>query len=166
MSSYNYSEIVKMQDDALKRVEQMKKNANAVVTQAKSRLSESPESPIIAEKEKSFETKKSIEKGKSAEKVRHVPMPDDYIRDLKAYAEKATLSPLVPSSTSKKSKTLSQSAISSLVDSCGSLPQTLKNVFSDFNIDSDKAFLLSLILLLAEEKSDEFLIISLLYMMI
>ncbi|HZJ75581.1 MAG TPA: hypothetical protein VFD25_03230 [Clostridia bacterium] len=154
MSSYNYSEIVKMQNDALRRVEQMKQNAETVVTQANSQLSGASETSTNSEKEKSIE------------KARRVPMPDDYIRDLKSYAKKATLSPPVSSPSPKKGNIPSQGALSSLINSCENLPHALKSVLSDFNIDSDRALLLSLILLLAEEHGDEFLIISLLYMMI
>lgn len=147
-----------MQNDALKRVEQMKQNAESVVTRANSELSEMTETSINNEKEK------------SKEKARHVPMPDDYIKDLKAYAKKAALPPPVPSSSPKKSnpspQNTPQNTLSTLINSCENLPNALKNVLSDFNIDSDRALLLSLILLLAEERGDEFLIISLLYMMI
>ena len=41
----------------------------------------------------------------------------------------------------------------------------MKSVFGDLNIDSDKALLLSLILLLSEEKADELLIMALIYML-
>ena len=41
----------------------------------------------------------------------------------------------------------------------------IKNIFGDLNIDSDKALLLSLILLLSEEKADELLIMALIYML-
>lgn len=41
----------------------------------------------------------------------------------------------------------------------------LKNSFGDINIDSDKALLLSLVMLLSEEKADELLIMALIYML-
>lgn len=154
MSSYNYSEIVKMQNDALKRVEQMKQNAESVVTQANSEFSGASEASTNSDKDKSIE------------KAHRVPMPDDYIRDLKSYAKKATLSPPVSSSSPEKKNNKQEGALSTLINNCENLPHALKSVLSDFNIDSDRALLLSLILLLAEERGDEFLIISLLYMMI
>lgn len=43
--------------------------------------------------------------------------------------------------------------------------ENIKNSFSDINIDSDKALLLSLIMLLSEEKADELLIMALIYML-
>ena len=41
----------------------------------------------------------------------------------------------------------------------------LKNSLGDINIDSDKALLLSLVMLLSEEKADELLIMALIYML-
>ena len=46
-----------------------------------------------------------------------------------------------------------------------SVEDKIKNIFGDLNIDSDKALLLSLILLLSEEKADELLIMALIYML-
>ena len=46
-----------------------------------------------------------------------------------------------------------------------SFEDKIKSVFGDVNIDSDKALLLSLILLLSEEKADELLIMALIYML-
>jgi hypothetical protein len=43
--------------------------------------------------------------------------------------------------------------------------EKLKMGFGDINIDSDKALLLSLIMLLSEEKADELLIMALIYML-
>jgi hypothetical protein len=42
---------------------------------------------------------------------------------------------------------------------------TLKNILNDLNMDSDKALILSLVLLLTEEKADEMLILALLYIL-
>ena len=41
----------------------------------------------------------------------------------------------------------------------------VKNILNDLNMDSDKALILSLILLLTEEKADEMLILALLYIL-
>ena len=40
-----------------------------------------------------------------------------------------------------------------------------KNVLNDLSIDSDKALILSLVMLLTEEKADEMLILALLYIL-
>ena len=42
---------------------------------------------------------------------------------------------------------------------------TLKKIFGELSMDSDKTLLLSLILLLTEEKADEMLILALLYIL-
>lgn len=146
MSGYSYSEIIKMQNDAMRRVEGMKQSADKVIMHANEEL-------------KSDGRKDSPHK---PDKPLRVPMSDDYIRDLKAYAERATLSPY----DSEKRDTTRQSNLNSLTSRAMDIPKTIKNVLSDLNIDKDRSLLLSLILLLAEEQSDEFLIIALLYMMI
>ena len=46
-----------------------------------------------------------------------------------------------------------------------SIFESIKSGLSDINIDSDKALLLSLIMLLSEEKADELLIMALIYML-
>ncbi len=146
MSDYSYSDIIKMQNNAMRRVEEMNTRAGNVVKQANSALTASSQR----------------ESSSKPVKPQHVPMPDDYIRDLREYAKKASISPYEPE---RKDNPL-QRTLSSLASGSANLPKSIKNVLSDLNIDSDRALLLSLILLLSEEKSDEILIIALLYMMI
>ncbi len=148
MSGYDYSDIIKMQNDAMRRVEEMKQNASQAVARANSEI----QSVRDAHEESS----------RKPDKPRHVPMPDDYIRDLREYAKKATLSPRSP----EKADSSLRQTLNTLTSGASQLPKAIKNVLPDLNIDNDRALLLSLILLLAEEKSDEFLIIALLYMMI
>lgn len=146
MSDYSYSDIIKMQNNAMRRVEEMNSRANNIIKHANSALTSATQK----------------DNARKLEKPYHVPMPDDYIRDLREYAKKAAISPYEPE---HKNNSL-QRTLNSLVSGSANLPKSIKNVLSDLNIDSDRALLLSLILLLAEEKSDEVLIIALLYMMI
>lgn len=148
MSGYDYSDIIKMQNNAMRRVEEMKHSASQIVARANSEIQPEPDA--------------GEESARRLDKPRHVPMPDDYIRDLRAYAKKATLSPYTP----EKADSSLRQTLNTLTSGASQLPKTIKNVLSDLNIDGDRALLLSLILLLAEEQSDEFLIIALLYMMI
>jgi len=148
MSGYNYADIVKMQNDAMRRVNEMNENAQRIVAQADSELQ--PPSAAVTYGTQRYD------------KPRHVPMPDDYIRDLKDYAKKSKY----PPDTSGKPNDSLRKMISNLSSGNMDLPQYFKNALSDLNIDNDRALLLSLVLLLCEERKDDFLIIALLYMMI
>ncbi len=150
MAGYNYAELVRMQNDALRRVEDMKSNAQNVVRQANAELRSDGAVPASAQRPQ-------------ADQPRHVPMPDDYIRDLREYAKRASLSPYI---NTEKSETPLARALNTLTSSTAELPKNIRNALSNLNIDNDRALLLSLVLLLAEENADEFLIIALLYMML
>ncbi len=149
MAGYNYAELIRMQNDALRRVGEMNENAQNIARQANAELEMNAVKPTPFMRPK-------------PDQPQHVPMPDDYIRDLREYAKRASLSPY---GSEKTPASLTQT-LNTLASSAGELPQNIKKALSNLNIDNDRALLLSLILLLAEENADEFLIIALLYMML
>ena len=71
MSEYTYSEIMKMQNDAIKRVEEMQKRAQAVVG------NEQPKKDI----------------NRDSEQPKRVPMPDSYLDGLKNFAANSSYTP-------------------------------------------------------------------------
>ena len=120
MADYTYHELMKMQNDAIRRVEDMQKKARQTAGLNKE------------EKEK-----KEI----PVEEPRRVPMPSDYLNNLKQRNNQ--------NNRAQQSNPF----------------ENIKNLFGDINISSDTALLLSLVLLLTEEKADETLIMALLYML-
>ncbi len=127
MANYTYQELMQMQNDAIKRVEEMQKRARSTA----------------GLEDNSVETKKSPEKGDRKEEPRHIPMPEGYLK--KQEQPKNNDAP--------KREPQQKSSFS------------LKLGNGDIEIDSDKALLLSLILLLAEEQADELLLTALVYML-
>ena len=71
MSEYSYNEIMKMQNDAIKRVNEMQKRAQTVVDE------------INEEKERYHETPSTQNIKQS---VNRVKMPNDYLDELKSFA--------------------------------------------------------------------------------
>lgn len=149
MADYSYTELMKMQNDAIKRVEDMQKRArrSAGLGEENNKsvvpVNQTPAQPI------------------PKEPPRRVPMPNDYLENLKKFASeslggendtngKIETPPPLPNLPNNNSNGLSDS---------------LKNILSGINIDSDKALLLSLIMLLSEENADETLVLALIYMM-
>ena len=135
MADYTYSEIMKMQNDAIKRVEDMQKKARKTAG---------------LEKEKEEKTQNNV----PAQKPERVPMPNDYLEKLRDYATNSSHTEKEESKEKKHSEK----------------HRSLQNggnggFLSDFNMDEDKALLLSLIMLLSEEKGDELLIMALIYML-
>ncbi len=124
MAEYTYKELMKMQNDAIRRAEDMKNRAQ--------RQAGLTTSPLQAEV--------------PVDKPKRIPMPNNYLN--------------IPENKNEEEvrKPLPQSNQSNFFD-------TIKNNFKDINIDPDRALLLSLILLLTEEKADETLIMALLYML-
>ena len=150
MSEYSYNEIMKMQNDAIKRVNEMQKRAQTVVDE------------INEEKERYHETPSTQNIKQS---VNRVKMPNDYLDELKSFA--STSSHFEESEAEQnthrdyketQSKKETPKQYSTQKD-------TVKNILNDLNLDSDKALILSLILLLTEEKADEMLILALLYIL-
>ncbi|MGN0526353.1 MAG: hypothetical protein ACI4IF_02880 [Acutalibacteraceae bacterium] len=138
MAEYSYSEIMKMQNDAIKRVEDMQKRARATAG-----LDESPK----------VTNSNNINK---ADAPKRVPMPNDYLDELKKRA----------SDSHREEKTHNENNKSPKAETNSYNPfDNLKNIFQNLNIDNDKALILSLILLLTEEHADEMLIMALTYML-
>lgn len=135
MADYTYSEIMKMQNDAIKRVEDMQKKARKTAG---------------LEKEKEEKAQSNV----PVQKPERVPMPNDYLEKLKDYATNSshTRKEEVKTGNRPEKHLASQNAGNS-------------GFLSDFNMDEDKALLLSLIMLLSEEKGDELLIMALIYML-
>lgn len=134
MADYTYSEIMKMQNDAIKRVEDMQKKARKTAG---------------LEKEKEEKAQSNV----PVQKPERVPMPNDYLEKLKDYATNS-------SHTQKENEVSNQPQKSFVPQNTGN-----SGFLGDFNMDEDKALLLSLIMLLSEEKGDELLIMALIYML-
>lgn len=126
MADYTYQELMQMQSDAIKRVEEMQKRARTTAGLDNS----------------SQEMKKSPEKGDKKDEPRHVPMPEGYLRKQGQ-----------PKNNTPENEPQQKALFN------------LKLGNGDIEIDSDKALLLSLILLLAEEQADELLLTALVYML-
>lgn len=140
MADYTYAEIMKMQNDAIKRVEDMQKKARKTVG-LENEATEKPQSNI------------------PVQKPERVPMPNDYLEKLKDYATN--------SSHKEEEKEQNTNTQKHHTPEKNFVKQGASNngVFGDFNMDEDKALLLSLIMLLSEEKGDELLIMALIYML-
>ncbi len=124
MAEYTYKELMKMQNDAIRRAEDMKTRA-----QRQAGLTSPPPQAEVP-----------------VDKPKRIPMPNNYLNITDNKNEEDVRKPLP------------QINQSNFFD-------TIKNNFKDINIDPDRALLLSLILLLTEEKADETLIMALLYML-
>jgi len=146
MAEYSYNDIMKMQNDAIRRVNEMQKRAKSVVEDIK----ENTSSEFTEEVKKEYDTPKRVK------------MPNDYIDELKGFASTSShfeeSEPEAVSYECAKEKKETYHSQKHQND-------TLKNIFNDLNMDSDKALILSLVLLLTEEKADEMLILALLYIL-
>ncbi len=125
---------MKMQNDAIRRVEDMQKRAR--------------KSAGIEEK--------ATENQISVDEARHIPQPSGYLGK-NAYSE-VNKRENTYSNTSQYENKSYQNSSTGIIDK-------IKNGLGDLNIDSDKALLLSLIMLLSEENADELLIMALIYML-
>ena len=146
MAEYSYNDIMKMQNDAIKRVNEMQKRAKTVVEE------------INEEKTQARE----IQTPQNSQNIKRVKMPDDYLDELKSFASTSSYFEENKNKTKKceyvKEKEENRPPPKAQND-------MLKNILGDLNMDSDKALILSLILLLTEEKADEMLILALLYIL-
>ena len=146
MAEYSYNDIMKMQNDAIKRVNEMQKRAKTVVEE------------INEEKTQARE----IQTPQNSQNIKRVKMPDDYLDELKSFASTSSYFEGIKSEPKKceyvKEKEENRPPPKAQND-------MLKNILGDLNMDSDKALILSLILLLTEEKADEMLILALLYIL-
>ncbi len=146
MADYTYSEIMRMQNDAIKRVEDMQKKARKTAGLEK-------------EKEENGKLLNNI----PSQEPRRVPMPNDYLEKLKKYASNSSYTgegEHKEEKTDKEEKPKNHHKGKENVFS-----EKTENTFGDLNIDEDKALLLALIMLLSEEKGDELLIMALIYML-
>jgi hypothetical protein len=97
-----------------------------------------------ARKTSGLETQQS--KTEPPQEPRHIPMPGGY---LSHNDSQSSQSPPPPREENKKNPFLGN----------------IENGFGDINLDSDKALLLSLIMLLSQESADELLIMALIYIL-
>ncbi len=153
MADYTYAELMKMQNDAIKRVEDMQKRARKTAGFTE-------ESDDEARK-KNEEQNSSFVLQKDAPKRVH--MPDDYLQNLKEYARNVSDKNNNGEEGNEKRDTFEGQ--NRKTPSAKSSTDGIKSVLGDIKIDEDKALLLSLVLLLSEEKADETLILALLYML-
>lgn len=152
MADYSYQDLMKMQNDAIRRAEDMQRRArqSAGLERGKQENQQNP----TAKKEE----------------PRRVPMPNDYLENLKKYGSTSSnkndseQSPKEESGREYKTEHKKQQN-NNRPNFQNSFEDKIKSIFGDLNIDSDKALLLSLILLLSEEKADELLIMALIYML-
>lgn len=145
MADYTYSEIMKMQNDAIKRVEDMQKKARKTAGLEK-------------EKEENGKPLKNI----PSQEPRRVPMPNDYLEKLKNYASNSSYT---GDEEHTEEKTEEEKPKNHDKRKQNVFSEKTENTFGDLNIDEDKALLLALIMLLSEEKGDELLIMALIYML-
>ena len=143
MADYSYQDLMKMQNDAIRRAEEMQRRARQSAGLEREKQ----------EKQQNTTAKK--------EEPRRVPMPKDYLENLKNYGSNSSMNE--KESEEKEHNKNPQSNTQPKFQN--SFEDKIKSVFGDLNIDSDKALLLSLILLLSEEKADELLIMALIYML-
>ena len=148
MADYSYQDLMKMQNDAIRRAEDMQRRARQSAG---------------LEKEKNEDNHQATAK---KEEPRRVPMPNDYLENLKNYGSNSSKNESEPREEEEKKKEQKQEHKNNNHPNFqNSFEDKMKSVFGDLNIDSDKALLLSLILLLSEEKADELLIMALIYML-
>lgn len=137
-----------MQNDAIRRAEDMQRRARQSAGLERGK----------GENLQNQTTKK--------EEPRRVPMPNDYLENLKNYGSNSSKNESEPREEGEnKSQQKQERKSNNQPKFQNSFEDKMKSVFGDLNIDSDKALLLSLILLLSEEKADELLIMALIYML-
>lgn len=142
MADYSYTELMKMQNDAVRRAEDMQKRAR--------------QSAGLEKNESA-----SLQENTKKEEPRRVPMPNGYLDALKQYGKNSSKTQY-DSRDKKKIPDVNQGNSQSFL---GGLDKKISSALGDTQIDSDKALLLSLILLLSQENADEMLILALIYMM-
>ncbi len=148
MADYSYQDLMKMQNDAIRRAEDMQRRArqSAGLERGKQENQQNP----TAKKEE----------------PRRVPMPNDYLENLKKYGSNSSKNESEPREKEEnKSQQKNEYKNNNQPKLQNTFEDKIKSIFGDLNIDSDKALLLSLILLLSEEKADELLIMALIYML-
>ena len=147
MADYSYQDLMKMQNDAIRRAEDMQRRARQSAGLERGN----------GENQQNQTAKK--------EEPRRVPMPNDYLENLKNYGSNSSRNESEPREEEKKKEQKQEHKNNNQPKFQNAVDDKMKNIFGDLNIDSDKALLLSLILLLSEEKADELLIMALIYML-
>ena len=148
MADYSYQDLMKMQNDAIRRAEDMQRRARQSAGLERGK----------GENQQNQTAKK--------EEPRRVPMPNDYLENLKNYGSNSSKNESEPREKEEAKKEYKNEQRSNNQPKFqNSFEDKIKSIFGDLNIDSDKALLLSLILLLSEEKADELLIMALIYML-
>lgn len=169
MPDYSYQELMKMQNDAIRRVEDMQKRARRSAGIPEIDTSQNNASGNITNN-----TENNIKIAK--EPPRRVPMPNTYLDNLKKLAAESAVSENNINRTYETHTESNAAAVQNISQSENTAPQNaasqnistsqnLKNMATELTADSDKALLLSLILLLSEEQADETLLLALIYMM-
>ena len=146
MADYSYRDLMKMQNDAIRRAEDMQRRARQSAGLEKGTQEENHQTT----------TKK--------EEPRRVPMPNDYLENLKNYGSNSSKKEDEPREKEETKKD-NKNEQNNRPNFQNTFEDKMKSAFGDLKIDSDKALLLSLILLLSEEKADELLIMALIYML-
>lgn len=138
MSDYSYTEIMKMQEEAIKRVDEMRKRADEAANAYNKTSSGSQNAAPVKENAPA-----------------RVPMPNTYLDTLKSYGENSSYGVFnsETESTSKQKRGFTGSA------------DNIKSILNNINVDSDTALVLSLVLLLSDEGADEKIILALLYIL-
>lgn len=162
MADYTYHELMRMQNDAIKRVEDMQRRAR--------KTAGIPDEKETQNNQKDSRNQQNNLYGTQKEQPKRVQMPDDYLRDLKEYAKgvadkndnKAFTENENLQEAKKQTSFIGQNIKTPSVKKS---TDGVKGVLGDIKIDEDKALLLSLVILLSEEKADETLILALLYML-
>jgi hypothetical protein len=144
---------MKMQNDAIKRVEDMQKRARK--TAGFNEENDATSGEKNEAKNSSVALQKDVPK--------RVHMPDDYLQNLKEYAK--SISDKNRNNEENNEKRNIPEEQNRKTPSAKSSNDGVKSVLGDIKIDEDKALLLSLVLLLSEENADETLILALLYML-
>lgn len=163
MADYTYHELMRMQNDAIKRVEDMQRRARKTAG-----ISDVKENQNA---QKHSQNQQNNLYGMQKEQPKRVQMPDDYLRDLKEYAksvaekkdDESVVGNVDLQEESKKQNVFN--GPDAKTPSAKKSTDGIKGFLGDIKIDEDKALLLSLVLLLSEEKADETLILALLYML-
>lgn len=148
MADYSYQDLMKMQNDAIRRAEDMQRRARQSAGLERGK----------GENQQTSTAKK--------EEPRRVPMPNDYLENLKHYGSNSSKNENEPREKEENKREQKQEYKGNNQPRFqNGFEDKMKSIFGDLNIDSDKALLLSLILLLSEEKADELLIMALIYML-
>ncbi len=126
MADYTYKELMRMQSDAVKRVEDMQRRAREVAGIDEGNNRETPQSPASVKRE-----------------PHHIPQPEGYLPK--------------PEKPKQQQPRNEQTGMPFL--------DGIKKGFDKFDIDEDKALILSLVLLLSGENADEGLLTALIYML-